>query len=494
MMRLVGGLLAAVLTSTLLTTGPAQAAPAPDTDPAAGAPPAAGSPPAADSPAVDSRVRVDGPWFVDEQNRVVLLHGVNNVDKEAPYIQPGDGLTLTEKDAELLAGHGFNTVRLGFSFDALMPERGKIDQAYLDRLSGVIDMLGAAGIHVLLDNHQDGLSKKWGGNGFPEWVLESEPQSWEANPGFPLYYLMPSMNAGWDEFWNNEHGAVDYLGDALNALADRVADKPNMLGIELLNEPWPGSAFPTCFPFGCPFFDRKYQDVHEELTTRIREVSPTLPVFWEPNVTWNQLMPSHVAQPPFTPPVEDRNVAFSFHDYCAISQSAIYLGLPDGLVGLCSVQHDITWANADKFTGRTKMPSLLTEFGDSDPEVLSNSLSRADDRFVGWQYWHYDSVSGPEPKPDPFRDEIGRELVRTYPQATAGTPRSMDFNPDNGEFQYTYQPAGSAQTEIYVSDLHYPDGYQVSVTGGHVTSPPGARTVSVQADGSEPVTVDIRQR
>lgn len=467
MLRLAGVLLVLALTSTLVGAGPAQAEPA--------------------GPAPN----INGRWFVDEQNRVVLLHGVNNVDKDAPYIEPGDGLTLTEEDARLLARHGFNSVRLGVSFDGLMPTRGDVDEAYLDRLAGVIDVLGAAGIHVLLDNHQDGLSKIWGGNGFPEWAIEARPKPWEPNPGFPLFNLMPSMNAGWDEVWNNEHGAVDHLGDALAALTDRVADKPNLLGVELLNEPWPGTAFLSCFPFGCPLFDRKYQEVHQDLTERIREVSPTLPVFWEPNVTWNQMMPTNLAKPPMTPPIDDPNVAFSFHDYCMISQSAIYLGLPKELVGLCSAQHDITWNNHDKFTERTGTPSLLTEFGDNDPEVLANSLSRADERFTGWQYWHYESVSGPQPEKDPFLSDVGRQLVRTYPQATAGTPESMDFDPDNGKFRYTYRPTSAAQTEIYVSDLHYPDGYEVSVNGGHVTSAPGAPTVTVQANGSEPVTVDI---
>ncbi|GAA2785963.1 cellulase family glycosylhydrolase [Saccharopolyspora taberi] len=439
-------------------------------------------------------LRVDNGWFVDEQNRIVLLHGVNNVDKQAPYVEPGDGFTLTAADARLLARHGFNTVRLGVSFDGLMPSPGDVDESYLDRLAGVVDVLGAAGIHVLLDNHQDGLSKSWGGNGFPEWAIRARPQPWEPNPGFPLYYLMPSMNAAWNEVWNNDHGAVDHLGDALAALASRVGDHPSVLGIELLNEPWPGTAFPTCYPLGCPLFDRQYQAVHEDLTSRIREVAPDLPVFWEPNVTWNQMMPTHLAEPPLTPAIDDEQVAFSFHDYCVASQSAIYLGMPEELIGLCPVQHDLTWGHADAFTGRTGLPALVTEFGDVDPEVLGHTLSRADDRFTGWQYWHYESITGPQPEEDPFLSEAGRQLVRTYPRATAGTPEAMDFDPATGDFRYTYRPAGTALTEIYVSDLHYPDGYEVSVDGGEVTSAPGAPVVTVRAGGAGPVTVAVHRR
>src|SRR5699024_11732172 len=178
---------------------------------------------------------------------------------------------------------------------------------------------------------------------------------------------------------------------------------------------------------------------------------------------------------------------------CQVSQSAIYLGLPEELVGLCPLQFDNTWQHADDFVARTGAPAMVTEFGDNDPEVLSGTLSRADERFTGWQYWHYSSVSGDDGGDDPFTGDVGKQLVRTYPQATAGTPGEMEFDPDSGGFHYTYTPdRGHGPTEIYVSDLHYPDGYTVDVSGGHVTSETGERTVLVTADGADEVTVDIQ--
>ncbi|MGW0176708.1 endoglycoceramidase I [Rhodococcus sp. NPDC003322] len=439
-----------------------------------------------ETPTAAGSVRVDGRHFVDEFDRTVLLHGVNTVDKKAPYLSAGE--VLTPADADLLARHGFNTVRLGTSFEALMPERGQIDTAYLDRLSTVVDTLTSRGIQVLLDNHQDGLSKIWGGNGFPAWAIEARPGANEPNPGFPLYNLMPSMNRGWDEVWNNTHGALDHLGTALAALAAEVDGKPGVLGIELMNEPWPGSPFLTCFPNGCPDFDRTYQAAMQRLTDAVRVVSPTLPVFWEPNVTWNQLMPSNLANPPKTPALTDPNIVFAPHDYCIPSQLAIYLGLPEDLRALCTVTQDNTWRNIDAITERAGVPTVVTEFGDGDPTVLGNTLQRADERFIGWQYWHFDADSGT----DPFLGEVGRQLVRTYPRATAGTPGSLAFNPDGGDFRYTYTARVSAKpTEIYVSDLHYPDGYVATADGGRITSAPGARVVTVQADPGAQVTVSI---
>ncbi|MGW0325330.1 endoglycoceramidase I [Nocardia sp. NPDC003183] len=431
-------------------------------------------------------LRAQGSALIDGYGRTVLLHGVNTVDKDAPYLQPGDGFTLTDDAAATLARHGFTTVRLGVSFDGLMPTAGVVDTAYLDRVETVVDTLAAHGIYTLLDNHQDGLSKIWNGNGFPEWAIRARPADGEPNPGFPLYYLMPSMNAGWDEVWNNTYGVLNHLGVALGALAERMTGRASVLGIELLNEPWPGSAFLTCYPDGCPDFDVKYQRALQQLTDAVRARNATVPVFWEPNVTWNETMPSHLGK---NPPITSPNIVFSPHDYCIPSQLAIYLGLPEELRALCPPQQDRTWSNIDAFADRTDIPTMVTEFGDGDPTVLRNTTTRADERFVGWHYWHYSARDG-----DPFRGELGRELVRTYPQATAGIPDGMVFDSSTGDFAYRYRPRqASAPTEIYVSDLFHPDGYEVKVTGGRVTSAPGARIVTVEADGTDPVTVRIHR-
>ena len=70
-----------------------------------------------------------------------------------------------------------------------------------------------------------------------------------------------------------------------------------------------------------------------------------------------------------------------------------------------------------------------------------------------------------------------RSLAEPYPQEISGTPDS--HSSDNGTFQFSYSteeadglgsfPAGS-QTSISVPSVEFPDGYQVSVTGGEVVS------------------------
>ena len=94
----------------------------------------------------------------------------------------------------------------------------------------------------------------------------------------------------------------------------------------------------------------------------------------------------------------------------------------------------------------------------------------------------------------PKQDKL-RVLVRTYPQATAGTPGPYTYDTATGAFSYTYapNPAVTAPTRIFVSPLTTPHGYDVDVTGGHVTSQSG-QYVEIAADGTAPVTVQISAR
>lgn len=434
-------------------------------------------------------LHAQGSQLVDQYGRTILLHGVNNVDKgdhRGPLIVPGNGYTLTDAMAGTLAHHGINSVRLGVLFSGLMPTKGHIDTDYLDRIAAQVDMLASHGIRTLLDNHQDGLGSPWGGNGFPAWAIRARPAAGEWNPGFPLNSaVMPSLNAGWDEVWNNTYDTQDYLAQSLAALANRVKGHAGVQGIELINEPWPGSAYLTCFPIGCAAFDRKYQATLTKWTNAIRAKFPSVPVYWEPNVTWNETIPTYLG---FSRPIPP-SVVFSPHDYCIPSQLAIYMGLPSALAGACPLQQNKAWGNIDAMTARTHIPTVVTEFGDNDASVLSNTTDAADRRFTSWQYWP------PFANTYPFESgAVADAVVRTYPQATAGTPQRMKYDTANGDFAYRYAPRPAARpTEIYVSDIKYPNGYTVNVIGGIVTSAPKARIVTIHASGSAPVTVKINR-
>jgi len=65
-----------------------------------------------------------------------------------------------------------------------------------------------------------------------------------------------------------------------------------------------------------------------------------------------------------------------------------------------------------------------------------------------------------------FSYSICRVFTRPYPQATAGTPDSLQFDFDTRIFRYTFETntAIPSPTEIFVPPLIYPEGFDVIVS------------------------------
>lgn len=129
----------------------------------------------------------EGRWLTDAAGRVVLLHGVNEVAKSAPF-HPG-AFGFGADDARFLARQGFNAVRLGVEFQGLMPEPGRIDRGYIEALARTVAQLSRRHVFVLLDFHQDGFGPRYGGNGFPAWMSLDDDLPNPPGASFPLYYI-----------------------------------------------------------------------------------------------------------------------------------------------------------------------------------------------------------------------------------------------------------------------------------------------------------------
>jgi endoglycosylceramidase len=146
----------------------------------------------------------DGRWLTDETGRVTLLHGVNFVQKFPP-VPPGE-VGFGADDAAFLHQQGFNVVRLGAVFGAIMPSPGAIDTHYVDSIAETTRQLAAQGVYVLLDFHQDGYGPYVHGNGFPEWATLTDGLP---NPAvdFPVYYVSnPALQRAFDNFWDDRPG------------------------------------------------------------------------------------------------------------------------------------------------------------------------------------------------------------------------------------------------------------------------------------------------
>jgi endoglycosylceramidase len=149
--------------------------------------------------------------------------------------------------------------------------------------------------------------------------------------------------------------------------------------------------------------------------------------------------------------------------------------------------------------------SLLTEFGASDDlGDIGRVTGLADQHLTGWTYWAYktfgdatgsssESLFSNDSDLSSLKPAKAALLIRPYAQAIAGTPQAMNFDTATKVFGLSYAPrAATAPTEIFVPARQYPQGYRVSVQGGHVTSPAGATLLRIANDsGAAQVLVRI---
>ena len=453
------------------------------------------------------QLRRQGRWLVDPHGRVVIVHGLNLVWKHRPYAPPATREGFTRRDADWLRRHGFNGARLGTLWAGLTPAApGKADPRYLRRWQRVMDLLSRRGIWMQLDAHQDQWHETYGGEGVPDWAVVRPPPYSLAPPvvaPFPTGYWTPEVSTVFDDFWANRHRLLDGWVAAWRVAARRWRHQPQLMGYDLLNEPWMGREWPTCLTDGCP---RSYAEELQPAMTRalraIRRIDRRNVVWWEPQQfaggqrldTFFEAMPG------------ERQLGFSWHNYCP----DVFLesqGVPGGDVENCRSFTDDRQRHALRQARRMRAVPLMSEWGATDNlRALEIDAAGADRHLMGWVHWAYKYWRDPTTADHDqglFRDDRRlssvkrgklRLLVRTYAQATAGIPQEMWFSPRTGRFRYTYRPAAriAAPTRIFVSPLHYPHGYRVTVAHGRVTR----RTPSyvlVQETSKRPVTVRIHR-
>lgn len=432
-------------------------------------------------------IRFAGPDLVDAHGRVVQVHGINMVRKRAPFHVSPDEVDFAE-NVERLRRSGFNGVRLGVWMASLMPEPGVVDTDYLDEVQRGLDALTAEGMWVLLDFHQDVFI------GMPEWA--TTPATWALSPSVPgaqdefwwLANFSPRSMAQWEDLYArvlvaDGRSAVDLMGDAVAALAERVADDPNVIGIDLMNEPWPGERFLDCLVGGCGARYAELRSIYTEYTAKIRSVAPGMQVWWAP-FNWG---------PPFqeSPAPAQGDVGLTYHSYCLYTDSGEPVQPSPVEYSLCRSVYEGQTDEAIAVARSWNAPVLLGEFGASASPLNTTRLTQmADERLLSWLYWddNYYRVA-PE--------VVRTDLVRTYAQATAGEPLRQRFDPATGEFEFRYRPDHdlNAPTSIVVPTDAYPNGYSTTVSGGAVVSNPDSGRLEVLAErGGAEVRVRVSRR
>jgi endoglycosylceramidase len=414
-----------------------------------------------------------GRWFTDQSGRVVMLRGFNFVEKYPPFTPAADG--FDDDDAALIAANGFNTIRLGVSFEFLMPTPGHVDRDYLASLAKTTRILGRHGIYVLLDFHQDGWGPVTNGNGMPAWATYTDGLPNPPEP-FPRYYVTnPALQRAFENFWANHAGPggvplQTYYAQGMVAVASRFESTANVIGYEAMNEPWPGADWQSCVT-GCPDLEAQLlAPFYARMTAAVRTVDRRHPLFVEPFVLFN----FGNASTSLTG-AGSKNV-LSTHVY-GVNTDA------NALV----MDHSVAAAERDGSA------VLVTEWGaTTDPAFLTQTENQFDARLVPWLYWSYNGLvvsdSNQPLVPPNLNVSVLDALTRPYPTYVNGTPTRLMFDSPTATLTFTYstsRPDGrrasrGLETEIALPARTYPTGYAVTVLGADVTSKPCAPTLTLR--------------
>ncbi|WP_448852316.1 cellulase family glycosylhydrolase [Corynebacterium sp. 335C] len=453
-----------------------------------------------------------GKWYTDGDGRAFLTAGVNMVYKHHPYTPEAGG--FNEDDAQWLADNGFDSVRLGIIWKAVEPEPGVYDDEYLASIRRTADLLTSRGIAVLIDAHQDMYNERFEGEFAPDWAVIDDGVPSVLKVGFPTNQVVNiGLLRAYDNFLANREGPggvglQDRYANMWSHVAAYFADMPGLMGFDIINEPWPGSAYPLCYlAMGdCGPASDKLNELHEKVGQAIVAQDPDAIVHYEPYSMWNMGFNTRPARPNVD------NAALSWHVYCptnAVAGTYHGCGIPDGA----------TFNNASSLSGAQGSATLLSEFGATDDApTLNGVLGLAREHITGWQYWSYCGCNDPTTQnqreqgivadplvpgpvtPDAVNQDKLAILAAPHARAVAGTPTATSWDGSAKVYEVSWTAdrvdgAGvfgpGSVSEIVVPAINFPNGYRVEVTGGQVVSAPNEMSLQIASDGTGPVTVKV---
>ena len=425
-----------------------------------------------------------GGAVVDDQEREVLLRGVN-VNSLVEYWQGNDFPTtfpFTESDAEAIAAIGWNTVRLLVSWSRVEPAPGLYDEAYLDEVEALVDLLARFGVYSIIDLHQDawnaslvarddeqctGDSKSaFGWDGAPAWATLVSPDA--ARCTYGSREANPAVLAAWRAFFNNEPGPEGVgirtrYAQMLGHVAYRFSSKVAVAGYDLMNEP---NALNDDQVAG---LSALYREAMEEIRAGERQGGGfNHLVFFEPSILWSDR--AYGAPHPFT---DDENIVYAPH---------IYTGGFDG-GPITSEPFQTAREDAMQFDGA---PVLTGEWGTNpdragpggDGYFLDHQ--RYQDEFhFGATLWTWRESCGDPHKAGSFRagyipqvwgefdvdcesnevrgvrTQLVRELTRPLLRAVPGRIETVEYAAESGEFRAKGIQAQGGQLVLFYPSARF---------------------------------------
>lgn len=292
-----------------------------------------------------------------------------------------------------------------------------------------------------------------------------------------LSYTSVAAGNAFGRLYNNYDGLGDAFAAYWKKLASQYVETTNVVGYNLLNEPWVGDTWadPTLLVPGVA--DHKVMEgLWNRATEQIRTVDNGT-LIWFEGATLDILSGFNNV------PLSDGSKSVhSWHYYSPPQLGSI----------------SDTISNRHKDNERLRTAGVLTELtfwmgDDKQMNDLADAMEATDANMVSWIGWAYDNLyNGTSDQPYP---ELAKHYSRPYPAAVAGTPKSFSF--DNSavifKLEFTANPDIDAPTEIILPTSTFPNGFtvQISPEDALVQHVPNERTLALFMSSRLKIATDI---
>lgn len=469
--------------------------------------------------------------ILDPSGRQVFLWGMNVGEKSSSNLhQSWHG----PEDFHNLRRWGMNAVRMMIFWSALEPEPGRYDETYLASVDERIGWARDAGLYVILDMHQDLWSAAIpGGNGAPAWATldGGQPHFTIGDIWSTAYYVSPRVHRVFDNFWNNTPGPdgtgiQERYALAWRHVAARYANRPEVIGFDLMNEPFPGSmiqetagplldalpallrdvpmpdslprfidsitenplppwlldalddpgrhriALETLRPVMGRFERDMLMPMYRRVHRAIREVNATGIIFLEPCVLANIGVPSEIVALHNSDGVRDPQQAYLPHAYDIVTDTPLSGQPSENRLNLI-----VTQKRRD--AERLGMPLLIGEWGAYYGSPKTRDAARMMNRLLeenvcGAFYWEYHRHLE--------RAVYFEVLSKPAPLRLAGALESFSLSPGAGIFSCRWENTSSTGDSLFALPESWPE-HGLVIT----TEPAGLRAV-IERDSKDPKT------
>ena len=483
-------------------------------------------------------IKSQGMNLTDSLGRTRIFSGVNVVDKSgfSPRSQRFD--CIDEDGIKQLSERGFNLIRLGFTWGKIEYAPGLYDEKYLDSVAHIIDLCEKYGVYVFLDMHQDLYSPYINGDGAPKWATITDGRKvsptrfvWAED-----YFWGRACHRAFDNFWNNRtvngKGLQDWFADCWVFIIKKLGSKKNVIGFDLLNEPFPGTPGGKVFrriaagaakefAFGknvdrmqlikdllspqreekllntitpqvlrsatshsdgiIEEFDTKvYTPFIGKLGSAVRKAGSDKLIFLE-NSYYSNLGIPYNASPLNFGGKRDEQQVFAPHAYDFMVDTPSYRYANNERVGSIFTEHR-------RSQQRLEMPVIVGEWGgfgsDDDEEWLEHIkylLNLFDSFHWSNTYWQFN--------PGFFSSPLMKVFVRPYPQVVSGEIHSYSYDAESSEFNLEFTQDSQGESiicapfpikEFKVDGKEYP--YKIKGAAAVIDTEPDVHEVRICFD------------